>query len=53
MEKHRGKTRRSDAKTNEGFIARTSSFFYIDLFFLCICRSMLELNAKMKTRKIL
>lgn len=45
MEKHRGKTRRSDAKTNEGFIARTSSFFYIDLFFLCICTAVLIISA--------
>lgn len=45
MEKHRGKTRRSDAKTNEGFIARTSSFFYIDLFLLCICTAVLIISA--------
>lgn len=45
MEKHRGKTRRSDAKNNEGFIARTSSFFYINLFFLCICTAVLIISA--------
>ena len=45
MEKHRGKTRRSDAKNNEGFIARTSSFFYINLFFLCICTAVIIISA--------
>lgn len=45
MEKHRGKTRRTDAKNNEGFIARTSSFFYINLFFLCICTAVLIISA--------
>lgn len=45
MEKQRGKTRRTDAKNNEGFIARTSSFFYINLFFLCICTAVIIISA--------
>ncbi len=45
MEKHRGETRRSAAKNNEGFIARTSSFFYINLFFLCICTAVIIISA--------
>lgn len=45
MEKHRGKTIRLDAKNNGGFIARTSSFFYINLFFLCICTAVLIISA--------
>ena len=45
MEKQRGKTRISDAKNNEGFIARTSSFFYINLFFLCICTAVIIISA--------
>lgn len=45
MEKHRGKTRISDAKNNEGFIARTSSFFYINLFVLCICTAVIIISA--------
>ena len=45
MEKHRGETRISDAKNNEGFIARTSSFFYINLFFLCICTAVIIISA--------